>query len=329
MASSPPSSKNAIISIKKKRTLRMTVVLKSLEELQNWKNAQASKKNALVPTMGNLHAGHLALVKEAKQHADAVIVSIFVNPTQFGANEDLDRYPRTFEADVEACQNAQVDAIFAPSVEVMYPDGLKITHHAEESLANRLCGASRKGHFDGVVTVVHRLFSVVEPQLAVFGQKDAQQVTVIKALIESEAFPIKLVVHPVVRDTDGLALSSRNQYLQTPEERQTALALFETMQGLAVAFHTLNQAPTAPTLNLQKAFELSWKALQPMYPLGQELQWDYVEAVDDETFEPQAFLTSNSRLLVAARLGSLRLIDTLHIEELLTESQREGLTPSL
>jgi pantoate--beta-alanine ligase len=302
----------------------MTVVLRTLEELQNWKQSQASKKIALVPTMGNLHAGHLALIKDAHQNADAVIVSIFVNPTQFGANEDLDRYPRTFEADLIACQNAQVDAIFAPSAEVMYPDGLKITHHAKESIANRLCGASRKGHFDGVVTVVHRLFSVVEPQLAVFGQKDAQQVAVIKALIENEAFLVQLVVHPVVRDSDGLALSSRNQYINTPEERQTALALFETMQGLAVAFHTLNQAPMAPPLNLQKAFELSWKALQPMYPLGQELQWDYVEAVDDETFESQTFLTSNSRLLVAAQLGALRLIDTLHVQELLSESQREG-----
>ncbi len=302
----------------------MTIVLRTLEELQNWKQSQASKKIALVPTMGNLHAGHLALVKDAHQNADAVIVSIFVNPTQFAVNEDLDRYPRTFEADLIACQNDQVDAIFAPSVEVMYPDGLKITHYAEESIANRLCGASRKGHFDGVVTVVHRLFSLVEPQLAVFGQKDAQQVAVIKALIKSKAFPIQLLVHPVVRDSDGLALSSRNQYINTPEERQTALALFETMQGLAVAFHTLNQAPTAPPLNLQKAFELSWKALQPMYPLGQELQWEYVEAVDDETFEPQAFLTSHSRLLVAARLGTLRLIDTLHVRELLSESQREG-----
>ncbi len=307
----------------------MTVVLKTLDELATWKNAQASKSIALVPTMGNLHAGHLALIKDAQKHAETVIVSIFVNPTQFGANEDLDRYPRTFDADLLACQNAQVDAIFAPSVEVMYPDGLKVTYHAEESLANRLCGASRVGHFDGVVTVVHRLFSVVEPQIAVFGQKDAQQVAVIKALIESEAFPIQLVVHPVVRDSDGLALSSRNQYLQTPQVRQTALALFETMQGLAVAFHTLSQAPSAPLLDLQKAFELSWKALQPMYPLGQELKWDYVEAVDHDTFEAQSVLSSNSRLLVAARLGALRLIDTLHVQELLDEVKREGLTSSL
>jgi pantoate--beta-alanine ligase len=203
---------------------------------------------------------------------------------------------------------------------VMYPDGLTITHHAEASLAKRLCGASRSGHFDGVVTVVHRLFSVVEPQLAVFGQKDAQQVAVIKALTQQENFPIEVLVHPVVRDSDGLALSSRNQYLKTPEERQTALALFETMQGLAVAFHTLNQAQATLPLNLQKAFELSWKALQPVYPLGQALVWEYVEAVDEETFESQAFLTSNSRLLVAARLGSVRLIDTLHVQELNTKA---------
>jgi pantoate--beta-alanine ligase len=297
----------------------MTLVLHTLEELRQWKQTLPAKKLALVPTMGNLHAGHLALIKEAQRHSQAVMVSIFVNPTQFGVNEDLDQYPRTFEADFLACQNAEVDAIFAPSVEVMYPEGVKITHHAEESIAKRLCGASRVGHFDGVVTVVHRLFSVVDPQIAVFGQKDAQQVAIIKALIQREGFPVEVRVHPVVRDLDGLALSSRNQYLKTPEERQTALALFETMQGLVVAFHTLNQAQTTLPLNLQKAFELSWKTLQPMYPLGKALVWDYVEAVDEETFESQAFLTSHSRLLVAARLGSVRLIDTLHVQELIRD----------
>jgi pantoate--beta-alanine ligase len=306
----------------------MTVVLHTLEELQQWKQTLPAKKLALVPTMGNLHAGHLALIKEAQRHSDAVMVSIFVNPTQFGVNEDLDQYPRTFEADLLACQNAGVDAIFAPFVEEMYPEGVKITHHAEESIANRLCGASRVGHFDGVVTVVHRLFSVTDPQLAVFGQKDAQQVAVIKDFIKREGFLVEVLVYPVVRDSDGLALSSRNQYLKTPEERQTALALFETLQGLAVAFHTLNQTQTAFPLNLQKAFELSWKAMQPMYPLGQALVWEYVEAVDEKTFESQAFLTRHSRLLVAARLGSVRLIDTLHVQELFQESEREGIMPS-
>jgi len=294
----------------------MTLVFQTLEELQQWKQTLLNQKLALVPTMGNLHAGHLALIQQAQQQADAVIVSIFVNPTQFGAHEDLDQYPRTFEADLLACQNVGVKAIFAPSVEVMYPHGSSITHYADASLAKRLCGASRIGHFDGVVTVVHRLLSVIEPQLAVFGQKDAQQVAVIKALIQQENLPLEVLVHPVVRDPDGLALSSRNQYLKTPEERKTALALFETLQGLAVAFHTLNQAQNTLPLNLHKAFELSWKALQPMYPLGHALVWEYVEAVDEETFESQAFLTSNSRLLVAARLASVRLIDTLHVQEL-------------
>ena len=193
----------------------MTEVLRTLEELNTWKASQDKQKLGFVPTMGNLHSGHLALIKDAQTKADSVIVSIFVNPTQFGVNEDFDQYPRSFEADLLACQEVGVDAVFVPSIELMYPEGVRVTHQAPPNLANRLCGASRVGHFDGVLSVVHRLFSLIQPNLVVFGQKDAQQVAVIKSFIETEEIPITLVTHPVVRDTDGLALSSRNQYLQS------------------------------------------------------------------------------------------------------------------
>jgi pantoate--beta-alanine ligase len=180
-------------------------------------------------------------------------------------------------------------------------------------LTNRLCGKSRPHHFDGVCTVVLKLFNLIQPQVAIFGEKDAQQLAILKAMVKDLHLAIEIQAHPVVRNEKGLALSSRNQYLDTPEMEQTALALFETLVGIATAVHTL--APQA--IPLQKAFELSWQSLQPMYPLGESLEWEYIEAVDAETFAPQETLTTTSRLLVAARLKGVRLIDTLRIDSVL------------
>lgn len=292
----------------------MIPLIQNPDELSAWKIAQHGKRIALVPTMGNLHAGHMALVKEAQRHGEVVLLSIFVNPTQFGAGEDLEQYPRSLEADMKACQDAKVDAILVPSIDWMYPRGLDLEHRFNvvppRSLSARLCGKDRPGHFDGVATIVLKLLLQVQPQVVVFGEKDAQQVVILKALLEEFALPIAFHLHPVVRDATGLALSSRNQYLKTAEARHTALALIETMQGIATAFHHLAPQP----LSLQKAFELSWQALKPLYPLGEGLHWDYVEAVDADTFAPQDILTENSRLLVAARLEGVRLIDTLHVQ---------------
>ncbi len=295
----------------------MTILIHTLEALRQWQASLGAKPLALVPTMGNLHDGHLALVKQAQDVAEVVVVSIFVNPTQFGANEDLEQYPRTLEADLEACRLAQVDAVFAPNVAVLYPEGVerdgRFSVVPPTHLTNRLCGKSRPHHFEGVCTVVLKLFNLIQPQVAIFGEKDAQQLAIIKAMVRDLHLPIEIQAHPVVRNESGLALSSRNQYLQSEEAQQTAVALFETLVGIATAVHTL--APQA--IPLQKAFELSWQSLQPMYPLGKALEWEYVEAVDAETFAPQETLSTTSRLLVAARLEGVRLIDTLRIDSVL------------
>jgi pantoate--beta-alanine ligase len=288
----------------------------TVDTLRAWR-ASLPGDVVLVPTMGNLHAGHQALIQHGKTLGQHVVVSIFVNPSQFGPNEDYARYPRTLEADVEACHHAGADALFMPDVDTLYPHGLEATHRFQvlppETLTNRYCGAHRPGHFNGVCAVVLGLLHIVQPHIALFGQKDAQQLAILRAMVKDWHLPVKLAAHPVVRSPEGLALSSRNQYLKTPEELETALALFETMKGVATAFHVLK----GKALPVDKTFELAWKGIQSQYPLGHELVWDYQAAVEDDTFAPQDTLTAQSRLLVAARLGDVRLIDTLHINEVL------------
>jgi pantoate--beta-alanine ligase len=290
----------------------------TVEDLRHWRKRQADQV-VLVPTMGNLHEGHAALIRMALGLGGAVVVSVFVNPSQFGPTEDFERYPRTLEADMALCKGLGVTALFNPSVEALYPEGLspekRFTVLPPTGLVNRYCGASRPGHFEGVCTVVAKLFNAVQPTHAIFGQKDAQQLAVLRAMATELQWPVELMAHPVVRSGEGLALSSRNQYLDTPEKRETALALFETMKGVATAYHVLNV-----TLPVAKAFELAWQGVKSQYPLGDALEWEYQAAVDDTTFEPQEALTPHSRLLVAARLGDVRLIDTLHVKELLHEA---------
>lgn len=205
--------------------------------LQPYRGQQSDKQDsrqsiALVPTMGNLHEGHLELVKIAKQHADIVVVSIFVNPTQFGVGEDFDSYPRTLDEDVAKLATVGADYVFAPSVDAMYPVLPPPTTVLAGAISNQLCGQSRPSHFDGVGIVVSKLFNIVQPDVAIFGQKDYQQLAIIKQLVRDLSYPIEIVGAPIIRADDGLALSSRNQYL-TESERQVAPILHRELQDLA------------------------------------------------------------------------------------------------
>lgn len=181
-----------------------------------------------VPTMGYLHEGHLSLIREAQKHAERIVVSIYVNPTQFGPNEDFEKYPRDFERDEALCKKEGVDAVFYPSNEEMYLPEHK-TYIITEELSNILCGRSRPTHFRGVTTIVGKLFNIVQPDIAVFGQKDAQQAVIIKRMVEDLNFPVKIIVAPIVREADGLAMSSRNKYL-TPQQRKEATVLYRSLQ---------------------------------------------------------------------------------------------------
>ena len=215
----------------------MPIIHHHISALRNALNPYRGQQNgkqriALVPTMGNLHDGHLELVKLAKQHADIVVVSIFVNPTQFGVGEDFDSYPRTLDEDVAKLTTVNADYVFAPSIDEMYPVLPPPTSVRAGAITSQLCGQSRPSHFDGVGIVVSKLFNIVQPEVAVFGQKDYQQLAIIQQLVRDLSYPIKIIGAPIVRAADGLALSSRNQYL-TETERNIAPMLHQELQRLA------------------------------------------------------------------------------------------------
>ena len=252
-----------------------------------------------VPTMGALHEGHLTLVKEARQMSDIVIVSIFVNPTQFGPNEDFDRYPRDLTADAAMLAEYDVDYVFVPDVEEIYGPGFS-TYVYVEGLTETLEGASRPGHFRGVATVVTILFNTVRPDLAFFGSKDAQQVGVVKRLTQDLGFETEIVVVPTVRDESGLAMSSRNAYL-TPEEREKASVIYHALREAKIAFREgeRNASDIAQIVETRIASE----------PLA---RIDYVAVVSNETLEPIEKIDDNEVLVaVAVRFGKVRLIDNI------------------
>jgi pantoate--beta-alanine ligase len=255
----------------------------------------------LVPTMGALHAGHMSLVERAKRECTQVVTSIFVNPTQFGPKEDLAKYPRTFESDAQKLEAAGVDAIFAPQPADIYPPNFR-TYVNVENLSDRLEGRSRPGHFRGVATVVLKLFEIVQPTYAYFGRKDAQQVRIISQMVRDLNLDVEIVICPIVREPDGLALSSRNVYL-TPDERKSALVL---NRALTAARDELASG-TRDTLQLQSTIQKIFAA-EPLASL------DYAEIVDADTFDPITRISKPTYILLAATIGKTRLIDNLFIE---------------
>lgn len=252
---------------------------------------------ALVPTMGALHEGHLSLVRAAKRKCKTVAASIFVNPTQFGPTEDFARYPRNLDADVRKLKEEGVELVFAPSVAEMYPAGPSSSFVEVAGVADRLDGKSRPGHFRGVATVVAKLFHIVSPDFAFFGQKDAAQVAVLREMVRDLNFPLELVVCPTVRDQDGLAMSSRNQYL-TVEERNRATLLYKSLcHACEAASSGVNDAARLRTILLQ-AIEGD-----PMVRL------DYAEIVDPDTLLPVQEVSHGALIAIAAWVGNTRLID--------------------
>ena len=274
-------------------------IVHTVSELRNTLKARAtigSQSICLVPTMGNLHAGHIKLVEIAKQHSTCVVVSIFVNPLQFGQNEDLASYPRTLDADCEKLKGL-ADIVFAPSAAEMYPEAQSMTI-TPPPIADSLCGASRPGHFAGVATVVLKLFNIVQPQIAVFGKKDFQQLFIIKQLVKQFNLPIEIVAGETVRENDGLALSSRNGYL-SEKERAAASQLNQALQrvvqevkGGKCAFDAIIKTATN-ALNAE-----GWAV-------------DYIAICDAHTLQPVQESDQNLVVLGAARLGKTRLIDNV------------------
>lgn len=250
---------------------------------------------AFVPTMGGLHAGHLSLAKLAKQKADKVIVSVFVNPTQFGENEDFDQYPKTIEQDINLLEQHQVDGLFTPSIEQIYPQGL----HSDIKVGDMgdvLCGASRPGHFDGVVQVVHRLLEIVKPNVAIFGQKDYQQLLVITQMAAKYFPTIEIMSQATIREKDDLAMSTRNQYLST-NERKIAPHLYQAL--LQAKQDYLNNTAVETLTNKAK------------HNLAEDFKVDYLEVLDANTLKQITDNTSKIAILCAVFLGSTRLIDNI------------------
>lgn len=267
----------------------------------NEASRQAKKRGtlALVPTMGALHDGHVSLVKAARAACDAVVVSIFVNPTQFGPNEDFERYPRTLDSDLALLAQEQVDFVFVPDKAEMYPRDKTETLVEVPHIGDRLDGASRLGHFRGVATVVAKLFHITMPDMAFFGQKDAAQVAVLRAMVRDLNFPLELVVCPTVREPDGLAMSSRNRYL-TASERRQSLALYRSL------LHAHDEAGRG----VRDARELR-DAMMRMMQNEPSARVEYVEVVDPDSLLPIEDVSEGALLAIAAQIGGTRLIDNV------------------
>ena len=276
----------------------------TIADMRAWSRAQhdAGRRIGLVPTMGYLHEGHLALVDEARRRTDAVVLSIFVNPLQFGPREDLARYPRDLPRDRSLALSRGVDALFVPSVEVMYPSGSEVRVTPGET-AERWEGAARPGHFTGVLTVVAKLFHLVQPDLACFGQKDIQQLTLIRRMVRDLDWPIELVAVRTVREPDGLALSSRNAYLSADERRQ-ALALSRAL----LAAHRSFCEGERETSRLEERMRRVLEA-EP------GVRVEYIAIVEPEGLSPISTADGRTIVAIAARIGSTRLIDNINLAQ--------------
>lgn len=274
------------------------------EEVQKWRKEGLTV--GLVPTMGALHAGHLSLIKKAKETCDKVVVSDFVNPIQFGPSEDFDKYPRTLEADMELCNKEDVDIVFAPSADEMYGEGQRLSNDTLTYVCppffyvNTLCGKSRTGHFDGVCTVVLKLFNIVQPDFAFFGQKDAQQVIIIKKMVKDLNVPIQIIQCPIVREESGLALSSRNKYL-SEQGKKDALVLSKILNNIKLCYQK-----GITDVNALK--ETAYGFLTDKHDI------EYLEIVDRDSLENKIKADDNSIALIACRVENVRLIDNIYLK---------------
>ncbi len=277
-------------------------ILTRLDDLRSQVDGwhRAGQRVALVPTMGNLHDGHIDLVARAREQAEHVVVSVFVNPLQFGKNEDFDRYPRTLEADAEKLRSAGAEVLFAPTVAEVYPQGLDTQARVEvPGLSDILCGLFRPGHFTGVATVVNMLFNMVQPDVALFGEKDYQQLAVIKRMVRDLHVPVKIIGVPTVRDANGLALSSRNQYLSA-DERVQAATIYKTLQATAAQLRSGDRDFAG----------MEGKADESLRKAG--FRPDYFTILTPELTPPQSG-DGDFVVLVAAWLGRARLLDNLRV----------------
>lgn len=278
-------------------------LIKTKKELRDMLKAERQRGHSigLVPTMGYLHEGHISLIGKAEQDNDIVVVSVFVNPTQFGEDEDYGTYPRDLSRDMERCKEAGADIVFVPETTEMYSKG-SATFVDMEQLTDRLCGASRPGHFRGVMTVVAKLFNIVHPDRAYFGQKDAQQVLVIKKMVQDLDFNVQIVECPIIREADGMAMSSRNTYLN-PAEREAALVISKSLLN---AKQRIKQGErSADSIVTEMAGQISSELLANL---------DYVEVVNAENLDRISEIKGRILIAVAVRIGNTRLIDNIKLE---------------
>ena len=281
------------------------MLVHTIKELREKRAEWKGLKVGLVPTMGALHEGHLSLIKKAKETCDKVVVSVFVNPIQFGPSEDFDKYPRTLDKDMELCNSVGVDAVFAPTPNEMYGGGSKLSNDTLTYVCppffyvNKLCGKTRTGHFDGVCTVVLKLFNIVQPDCAFFGQKDAQQVIIIKKMVNDLNVPIEIIQCPIVREKSGLALSSRNKYL-SEQGKKDALVLSSILNNIKNCY---KKGITDVSALKETAYSF----------LTDKHDMEYLEILDKNTLEEQVNASDDSIALIACRVEGVRLIDNIYL----------------
>ena len=283
------------------------MLVHTIEELRQKRAEWKNLKVGIVPTMGALHEGHLSLIKKAKETCDKVVVSVFVNPIQFGPSEDFDKYPRTLDKDMELCNSVGVDLVFAPTPKEMYGEGNRLSNDTLTYVCppffyvNKLCGKTRVGHFDGVCTVVLKLFNIVQPDYGFFGQKDAQQVIIIKKMVKDLNVPIEIIQCPIVREESGLALSSRNKYL-SEEGKKDALVLSQILKNIKACFQK-------GITDVSALKETAYSYLTDKHDM------EYLEILDRNTLEEKPNADKDSIALIACRVEGVRLIDNIYLGE--------------